>query len=174
MRILVAYATRKGTTAEVAAEVGWALGSAGGCVADVRPIAGLDALAGYDAAVVGSAIRGSKWLPEAVDFVMKHEEHLTEMQVAYFAVCLTMREDTEGARAELSACLDPVRDVVAPVDVGLFAGALDYSQFTFPMGLMMRTIKAPEGDFRDWTAIREWGAGLGRALVSPAPAAVQA
>ena len=174
MRILVAYATRKGTTAEVAAEVGWALGSAGGCVADVRPIAGLDALAGYDAAVVGSAIRGSKWLPEAVNFVTEHEEDLVQMPVAYFAVCLTMREDTESTRAEVSACLDPVRDVVAPVDVGLFAGALDYSQFTFPMGLMMRTIKAPEGDFRDWTAIREWGAGLGRALVSPAPAAVQA
>jgi menaquinone-dependent protoporphyrinogen oxidase len=174
MRILVAYATRTGSTAGVAAEIGRALGSANGNVADVRPIGELRVLDGYDAVVVGSAVRGSKWLPEAVDFVSEHQEALRRVPVATFAVCLTMREDTAENRAEVARALDPVREVVTPVDVGLFAGAMDYSQFSLPMRLMMKAIKAPEGDFRDWAAIRDWAAELDHVLLktsSPAEAA---
>jgi menaquinone-dependent protoporphyrinogen oxidase len=151
----------------VAAEIGCVLGHTNGTVVDVRPIAGLKDLDEYDAAVVGSAIRGSKWLSEAVGFVSERQEALRQMPVAYFAVCLTMRENTEEHRAEVAAYIDPVRDVVAPVDVGLFAGAMDRSRFSFPMRLIVKAIKAPEGDFRDWVTVREWAAGLSRTLSSP-------
>lgn len=164
MRILVAYATRNGSTAGVAAEIGWVLGSTNGNVVDVRPIAGLEGLDGYGAVIIGSPVRGSKWLPEAVGFVSEREEALRQVPVAYFLVRLKMREDTAENRAEMAMTLEPVREVVTPVDVGLFAGAMDYGQFSFPMRLMMKAIKAPEGDFRDWAAIREWAADLGQAL----------
>lgn len=167
VKVLVAYATRTGSTAGVAAEIGWILGSTNGNVVDVRPIDNLKDLGAYGGAVVGSAIRGSKWLPEAVDVVSERRESLRQMPVAYFAVCLAMREDTEENRAEAAAVLDPVREIATPVDVGLFAGAMDYRQFSLPVRIMMRAIKAPEGDFRDWTAIREWAAGQGRVLLGP-------
>ena len=59
-------------------------------------------------------------------------------------------------RRKVAAYLDPVCEVVQPVDVGLFAGVMDYSKLPFILRLMMKKMKSPEGDFRDWEAIRAW------------------
>ena len=50
-----------------------------------------------------------------------------------------------------------VTDPVEPVDIGLFAGVMTYSSSPFPMRLVFRMMKAEEGDFRDWEAIKAWG-----------------
>jgi menaquinone-dependent protoporphyrinogen oxidase len=115
--------------------------------------------------VVGSGIRVGKWLPEAVQFVERYQEALSRVPVAYFLVCLTLKDDTEENRREVAAYLDPVREMVQPVDVGLFAGAMDYSKLPFIFRLMMKAMKSPEGDFRDWEAIRAWTAGVRPALL---------
>jgi hypothetical protein len=57
------------------------------------------------------------------------------------------------------------------IDVGLFAGAMDYTQFSFPMRLMMKAINAPKGNFQDWAAVQEWAADLGQVLFTPSGAA---
>jgi len=53
---------------------------------------------------------------------------------------------------------------VRPVDVGLFAGVLDYSELSFIVRLVMKSKMkkkgVPEGDHRDWDAIRAWAEGL--------------
>ncbi|MBE9508223.1 MAG: flavodoxin domain-containing protein [Chloroflexi bacterium] len=156
MNILVAYATKAGSTAEVAAEIGRVIESKGGCQVDVRPVGKLKEVGGYDAVIIGSAIRAGKWLPEATKFVEKHRDALSQVPVALFAVCLTLSEDTEENRRTVAAYLDPVREVVQPVDVGLFAGVMDYSKLSFILRLMMKAMKSPEGDFRDWEVIRAW------------------
>jgi menaquinone-dependent protoporphyrinogen oxidase len=81
------------------------------------------------------------------------------MPVACFLVCMTMKEDTEENRSTVAAYLDPVREKVPqvePVDVGLFAGAMDYKKLPLPLRLVMKGMKAEEGDYRDWDAIRTW------------------
>ena len=156
MRILVAYATKAGSTAEVAAEIGRVMESKGGCEVDVHPVGKLEGVSGYDAVIIGSAIRVGKWLPEALKFVEKHRDALGQVPVAFFTVCLTLSEDTEENRREVATYLDPVRDLVQPVDVGLFAGVMDCSKLPFILRLMMKKMKSPEGDFRDWEAIRAW------------------
>jgi len=166
MKILVAYATKAGSTAGVAAEIGRVVESKGDCKVDVHPVAKLKDVDGYDAVIIGSAIRAGKWLPEATKFVEKHRDALSQLPVAYFIVCLTMMEDTEENRRTVAAYLDPVCEVVQPVDVGLFAGMMDYSKLPFILRLMMKKMKSPEGDFRDWEAIRAWAAGLCPALLS--------
>ena len=156
MKILVAYATKAGSTAEVAAEIGRVIESKGGCQVDVRPVGKLNGVDGYDAVVIGSAIRAGKWLPEATKFVEKHRDALGRVPVALFTVCLTMKDDTEENRRTVAAYLDPVREVVQPVEMGLFAGVMDYSKLPFILRLMMKAMKSPQGDFRDWEAIRAW------------------
>ncbi len=156
MKILVAYATKAGSTAEVAAEIGRVIESKGGCQVDVRPVGKLNGVDGYDAVVIGSAIRAGKWLPEATKFVEKHRDALGRVPVALFTVCLTLSEDTEENRRTVAAYLDPVREVVQPVEMGLFAGVMDYSKLPFILRLMMKAMKSPQGDFRDWEAIRAW------------------
>ncbi len=163
-KILVAYASRAGSTGEVAEAIGKVLCD-GGAAVDVRLAKEVTDLSPYRAVVVGSGIRVGKWLPEAVEFVERHREALSRMPVAYFAVCLTLKEDTEENRREVAAYLDPVREVVQPVDVGLFAGVMDYSKLPFIFRLMMKAMKSPEGDFRDWEAIRDWAGQVRARLV---------
>ena len=166
MKILVAYATKAGSTAEVAAEIGRVIESKSGHKVDVRPVGKAKEVSGYDAVIIGSAIRVGKWLPEATKFVEKHRDALSQVPVAYFTVCLTLSEDTEENRRKVAAYLDPVCEVVQPVDVGLFAGVMDYSKLPFILRLMMKKMGSPEGDFRDWEAIRAWAADLCPALLS--------
>ena len=164
MNILVAYATKAGSTAEVAAEIGRVIESKGGCKVDVHPVGKVKGVDGYDAVIIGSAIRAGKWLPEALKFVEKHQDALSQIPVAFFTVCLTLSENTEENRRTVAAYMDPVCEVVQPVDVGLFAGVMDYSKLSFLLRLMMKKMGSPEGDFRDWGAIRAWAAELRPAL----------
>jgi len=163
-KILVAYASGCGSTGEVAEAVGQALCEAGAAV-DVRLAKNVTDVSSYRAVIVGSAIRMGRWLPEAVQFVETHREPLSRVPVAYFLGCMTLEDDTEENRRTVAAYLDPVCEIVQPVDVGLFAGVMDYSKLSFVFRLMMKAMGTPEGDFRDWEAIRAWAAGLRPALL---------
>lgn len=158
-KVLVAYATRAGSTAEVAEFVGKTLREAGATV-DVRPIKQVKSLSGYGAVVVGSAIRIGKLMPEAYSFLQKFESDLAQKRVAYFIVCLTMHEPTEENCKVAAGFAETARQKaprVQPLATGLFAGAVDYDKLTFPWGfLMKKMVKAPAGDFRDWDAVKAW------------------
>ena len=163
-KILVAYASKCGSTGEVAEAIGQALCDAGAAV-DVRLVENVSDLSPYRAVIVGSAIRVGRWLPEASKFVETHREALSQVPVAYFLACMTLEDDTEENRRTVAAYLDPVREMVQPVDVGLFAGAMDPSKLSFVFRLMMKAMGTPEGDYRDWEAIRAWADGLRPALL---------
>ncbi|MGD0919650.1 MAG: flavodoxin domain-containing protein [Thermodesulfobacteriota bacterium] len=161
-RVLIAYASRHGSTGGVAEAIGQVLCETGVSV-DVRLVGNVNDLSPYQAVIVGSAIRMRRWLPEAVDFVKKHQETLSRMPTAYFVVCLTMGNDTTENRRKVLAFLDPVRKQAAqikPIDIGLFAGALDYKKLSFFYRLMFKVTGAPKGDSRNWEAIRTWATGL--------------
>ena len=84
-KILVTYASRTGSTAEVAQAIGKTLAENGAQV-DVRPMQEVQDLTPYSAVVAGSAIRGSKWLPEADQFIQTHRAELAQRHFAEFAV----------------------------------------------------------------------------------------
>jgi len=163
-KILVAYASRAGSTGEVAEAIGKVL-CEGGAAVDVRLAKDVTDVSPYRAIVVGSAIYMGQWMSEAAKFVEMHREALSQIPVAYFAVCLTQKDDTEENRRTVAAYLDPVREVVQPVDVGLFAGRLDCSKLSFLYRLIAKVMGSPEGDFRDWEAIRAWAANVRGRLV---------
>ena len=87
-RILVTYASRSGTTAEIAEAIGQTL-TKGGAQVDVMPMQEVKDLAPYQAVVAGSAIRGARWLPEAVQFIRAHQSTLRHKPFAMFTVCIT-------------------------------------------------------------------------------------
>lgn len=175
-KILVTYASTAGSTAGVAEVIARTLAesaplAAGGAQVDLRPVGEVEDLAPYRAVVVGSAIHGSAWLPEAVQFVKKHQSELHQKLFAAFLVCMTLTMKNETYREGIQDALGPVRELVRPVSEGYFAGALDCSKLKlFPDRLVLRAIVASgtwqEGDFRDWNAIRAWARDLAPRLAA--------
>ncbi len=160
-RILVAYASKAGSTGEVAKAIGQTL-TVNGVTVDVCPIEAVPTVQDYQAVIVGSAIRAGKWLSAATRFVETHRSTLSRIPTAYFTCCMTLYEETEENRRKALGFMDPVRSLVTPIAVGAFAGKLDYSKLSFLDGTMMKIMGggAPEGDFRPWEAIRAWAGSL--------------
>lgn len=157
-RILVTYATRTGSTVGVAAAIGETLGQRG-FSAEVKPARDAPALDGYQRVIMGSAINGGKWLPEAVDFVANNRATLNQMPAALFCVHIMNLGEDERSRRNRLAYLDDIRAQIQPVDEAFFAGLgmnpdeqspfIRWAYLTFKVG--------PVGDCRDWDQIRAWG-----------------
>lgn len=170
-KILVAYASRTGSTAGVAEAIGQTLAESGASV-EVCRMQDVKDLTPYRAVVAGSAIQGGQWLPEAMQFMRAHQAALARKPFAAFLVCMTLAmPGAEKYRQGVAEWLGPVRALVRPVSEGLFAGVLDISQVpSFGNRLKFRLSVAfgvwKEGDHRDWNAIRAWAADL-RSLLVP-------
>jgi menaquinone-dependent protoporphyrinogen oxidase len=158
-KILITYATRAGSTAQVAETIAQTLGTTGATV-DVRPIKSVTDLAANNAVVIGSAIRFGQWLPEAVEFVKNNQTTLSRIPTAYFVVSGFLREDTPEMRQTVLAYLDPVRKILEPTAIGLFAGKMDYRKLSLLDRGIAALVKQPEGDWRNWDAIRGWARDL--------------
>jgi menaquinone-dependent protoporphyrinogen oxidase len=160
-RILVTYASRAGSSAGVAEAIGRGLVE-GGAQVDVLPMKNVTDLSPYLAVVAGSAIRGQKWLPEAMQFIREHQSELSHKPCAAFMVCITLSMANAGQYLEgLKSWMSPVRELIHPVSEGYFAGALDFSKLPFSLNVMaMRLVVLlgiwRQGDHRDWNAIRAW------------------
>jgi menaquinone-dependent protoporphyrinogen oxidase len=163
-KILVTYASRAGATAGVAEAIGKTLAESGAQV-DVLPMGEVTDLGLYRAVVVGSAIQGGKWLPEAMEFIQTHQSALIRKPCAAFLVCMTLTMGNGKYRQEVATWMEPVRQLIHPASEGLFAGVLDISKVpSFSERLKFRLSVAlgvwSEGDHRDWEAIRSWASGL--------------
>jgi menaquinone-dependent protoporphyrinogen oxidase len=162
-RILVAYASKCGSTGEVAAAVGKVLCEAGAAV-DVKRVQEVGNLSGYSAAVLGTAIRMGKPLSEMTDFAKKNRSALAALPVACFHVGMSMREDTAANRETAQQSLAPLlQEIPDPAGVGLFGGKVDYSKLSPIFRWMFSQDKSgamAEGDWRDWDAIAAWARSL--------------
>jgi menaquinone-dependent protoporphyrinogen oxidase len=156
--VLIAYASKYGSTGGVADAIGKELCSKE-VATDVMLIKDAGRVGSYQGVVIGSPIYMGKWMPEALDFVKKNRDILRQLPVAYFLVCITLSHPTEKNRAEVLSYMDPILKAVPeikPVGIGTFAGALDYSNLSWLNKKILKSKGAPEGDFRDWNAIRTW------------------
>ena len=174
-RILVTYASRAGSTAEVAEAISRTL-TEGGAQVDVLPMQTVKDLAPYQAVIAGSAIRGAKWLPEAVQFIRAHQSRLRHIPFAMFTVCITLAmSNSDQYRGAVAGWTAPVRAIVRPLSEGLFAGLLDFKKLPINWStLKLRATVAmgifPRGDHRDWNAVRAWAESLKPLFAIPADA----
>ena len=160
-KILVAYASAAGSTGGVAEMIGMTLADTGVAV-DVHRVQSVKTLEGYDAVVLGSAIHGGKWLPEAVEFLQANQTRLNKVPTAFFLVGLMANKKSQSDQGLVDQFLAAERALVKPVAEGRFVGAMfikDYPGFT---GFGMRFFIAycglglRGGDFRNPAAIRAW------------------
>ena len=148
--ILVAYATKRESTHEVADAVAARLRELGQEV-DVRPAAEVGTLRPYGGVVLGGALYAGRWHRAARRFLVTHRNELATRPVAVFAMGPLKIEpaDVRGSREQLDRALAK-ESWLEPVSVAIFGGVIDPAKMRFPF------TRLDAADARDWSAIRSW------------------
>lgn len=179
--VLVTYASRYGSTQEVAEAVAAVL-RARGLEAELRPMREVRTLDGYGAVVCGAPLYIGALHKDARRFLTTHAQVLRKgaaggPRIAVFALGPMghppQEEEWSACRAQLDAALGQVSGL-APVAVELFGGKYDPARLRL-LDRLLAALPAsplhglPASDARDWPAIRAWAAELA-AQLGPAPA----
>jgi Flavodoxin len=157
--VLVTYATRTRSTAEVAEVISEVL-KARGFVVDVKPVKEKPSLDGYRGVILGSAIRMGRWLPEMTEFIRDNQAKLNEVPTAIFTVHMLNTGKGSVNHDAQRAYTVPVRKMLDPVDEAFFAGKLDPSKLSFLDRVLTKIMVDDQGlrvgDLRDWEKIGIW------------------
>jgi menaquinone-dependent protoporphyrinogen oxidase len=173
VRVLVAYASKYGSTKGIAEFIAENLQSRGIDV-DAKDVNDVHNLSDYSAFVIGSAVFLGKWMNEASDFILRNRDTLTTRPVWLFSSgpLVTELKDKQGRDpregALLSKELEKLTTAAHPRDHGVFFGALDSNRLSFSHKTIRKMPAAravmPEGDFRNWKDIEAWTDNIAREL----------
>ena len=159
--ILIAYATRYGSTRDVAAAVATTLREQGRAI-DLQPVRRLQTLDEYGAVVLGAPIYIGHWHNDARQFLESHREILIRRPVAIFALGPLHNDPQEFAdvRAQFDQELAHY-SWLTPIASELFGGKFDPANLRFTDRLLASLPASPlhsipASDARDWDAIRDW------------------
>lgn len=166
IRILIAYASKSGSTVEVAKSIGDTLCNKGFNV-ETKWIKAVNDINKYDAVIIGSPIIYENWMPEVRTFVKDNKDILKTIPVSYFITCLTLSRNENEAKQKSNEYSDKLCELVPevkPISVGRFGGVLDYSKIPFIDRVLLKIVmmknKVKEGDYRDWNKIRLWAENI--------------
>ena len=97
----------------------------------------------------------------ALHFLSRHREALTERPVAIFALGPFHEDEKEwqDVRAQLDKELAKF-PWLTPVALEIFGGKFDPAKLRFPFNFLPALKQMPASDIRDWTAIRAWASNL--------------
>jgi menaquinone-dependent protoporphyrinogen oxidase len=160
-RVWVVVASKYGATREIGEAIADELGKASHDAA-LKDAEGLDGLQDADAIVLGSAIYAGKWLQPADSLVREGAAELASRPVWLFSSG-PVGEPPKPEEAEPED-IDEALKATGARGHAIFAGKLDYEAIGKVERLLVKALKAPEGDFRDWDAIREWARSVAAEL----------
>jgi menaquinone-dependent protoporphyrinogen oxidase len=162
--VLVAYATRYGSTQEVAEAIAATLRERGLAV-DIQPMRQVRTLDQYHAIVLGAPLYMFHWHKDALHFLARHREALTARPVAIFALGPFHADEKEfqAVREQLDKELSKF-PWLTPRAIAIFGGKFDPQKLSFPYNLVPALKNMPASDVRDWTAIRAWASDLAATL----------
>ncbi|MET1153794.1 flavodoxin domain-containing protein [Arthrobacter sp.] len=167
MTVLVAYASARGSTREMAEHIASRLETVLGAV-ECRAVEEVESVAAYKAVVIGSAIHNQAWLPAATGFFARFAAELASRPVWAFNV--GMADALPKPFRVRGAALQQKRlAAVLPKDVALrghevFSGVYESDQMPVPLRLLFRLAGGRFGDLRNWAAVDDWADQLASEL----------
>ncbi|HYO44850.1 MAG TPA: flavodoxin domain-containing protein [Candidatus Limnocylindrales bacterium] len=174
MRVLVAYASRHGSTQGIAERIAARLGQ-DGVEAVARPAAEVRDAAAYDAFVVGGAAYMFHWLKDATAFVKRNRAVLAARPTWLFSSGpvgpdTVDKDGRDVLETTVPKEFEELRAAVNPRGERVFFGAIDPA--ARPIGIAERLMAVmpasrdaiPKGDFRDWAAIDAWADEIAASL----------
>ncbi len=164
-KVLVAYGSKHGMTAEIAEFIGKIIRESGFTV-DVQPAAQAGDPAGYRAVVLGSGIYAGFWRRPAAKYLKSHAGELARRPVWLFSSGPTGDGDINKLLQgwTFPSGLRETADRVKPRGIVVFRGAFNEKKASFFERWIMKKVKAPFGDFRDWPAIEAWARDIATTL----------
>lgn len=164
-RVLMAYATKRGATAEIAEKIGEVIRS-NGIQVDVLPAGQVKDLTPYTAVVLGSASYIGQWRKDAVNLLKENEKSLSTIPVWLFSSGPTEKGDpVELLKGWLYPNgLQPVIERIKPRGITVFHGVITREKLNFLEKWMLKTVKSPIGDLRDWDVIAAWASTIAEEL----------
>lgn len=179
MKVLVAFASRHGSTQGIAEHIARTL-TGRGITTVTAAVEDVERLDDVDAIVLGGAAYLAHWLKPAVRFATEHEAELSSKPVWLFSSgpLGTNPVDAEGQDVLESARpkeFDELSSLLRPRGEHVFFGA--YDPAAPPVGLGERVVRhlpaargsLPGGDFRDWEAISAWAEEIAADLQDETP-----
>jgi menaquinone-dependent protoporphyrinogen oxidase len=156
-RVLVCYASRYGSTGEIAEAMAEELEKKG-IATDIARV--------EDVTVIEGFYMG-KMLPEAREFVHKFRGPLNRLPLYVFVAGYTFRERLEEYLKSGEDAIDAIRLYVSPADVGYFAGRVNPDLVSSPDRAILLMGGVHPGDFRDWGRVRQWAGQIGEKILNP-------
>jgi len=169
MKVLVGYATAHGSTRQIAEHLGARL-SRHGLATEVADLGHVVAPEAFDAFVLGSAVHGQRWLPEARAFVTEHAPELAAKPVWLFSV--GMPDALRFPLPALAHVFQPpalvaeLADRVSIRDHLVVSGVIRAEHLPLVGRLAMLVLTRGGGDYRDWGRIDAWTDGIARVLTT--------
>jgi menaquinone-dependent protoporphyrinogen oxidase len=155
--VLITYSSKYGATAEIAEKIGEVLKQEG-LQADVVPVKSVKNLADYKEVIIGSAMYIGMWRREAVNFLKKNEKLLAERRVWIFSTGPSGKGDPvellKGVTVPFG--VKPIIERIKPRDTVVFHGNVNAEKMNFLERWVIKNVKSPVGDFRDWDMITKW------------------
>jgi menaquinone-dependent protoporphyrinogen oxidase len=156
--ILVAYATRYGSTQEVAQVIAAELRECG-LEVDLQPARNVKTLADCQGVVLGAPQYMFHWHKDALHFLSRYREMLQALPVAVFTGGPFHDDEKDWQNVGEAFTKELAKfPWFHPVSQKLIGGRNDPARLRFPDNLFMRN--QPPLDIRDWDAIRAWAREL--------------
>jgi menaquinone-dependent protoporphyrinogen oxidase len=165
MTVLVAYASKRGSTAEIAETIAATLRREGLGVCLER-CEDIESLERYDAVVIGSAVYMKRWRGDARHFLKRHRKALRQKPFWVFSsgpVGDPAKDDPEWAEPPKIAA--KVEEMGGRQHV-VFGGCLPAEPQSFMEKAMAEGTPREFRDRRDWAEIRRWAQAIATALVA--------
>ncbi len=153
--ILVCYATRYGSTEEIAGIIRDRLEDLGCKVRLCNFNEGID-LSGTDIIFAGSPLHLGKWLPEAKEFFQFHSHELKKMPVFVFTSGITLADPTEHNLLKAKFAVDDISIYAMPAATGFFAGRLSRNILSETDMQLVKIAGITDGDYIKAEEIKKW------------------
>ncbi len=154
-KTLMAYASRYGSTQEVAETIAAELRLAG-LEVEAGAMSDIGTLDLYQAVVLGAAIYNAKWHADAHLFLRRHQAALRQRLVAIFALGPLSTDAAAMIRSRRQLDKELAQYAwLKPVALDIFVGKVDPSRLGF-----FDRLGITASDHRDWDAVRAWARAL--------------
>jgi menaquinone-dependent protoporphyrinogen oxidase len=166
-KILVTYASKHGSTAEIAQAIGKSLSERGHAV-DIYSVDVVQSTQAYEAIVLGSAVYSGRWMKDAITFLQIH--HFGNLPFFIFSSGPIGDDNPETLRERfpLPEIVQRLSQSLNVKDAQVFHGKIDIRKLSLAELMLFKSIGAQTGDFRRWDRIKFWAQHISDILAQDA------